>query len=87
MRLPTGLLAGLVMITGHGDERVTATLHPLESSRAIHWATEITGRSVEPEAADMRKPPGRFDRELEVNDAFSISARHAWVWENNPSGL
>lgn len=33
------------------------------------------------------KPPRLFNKDFVVNQAFGIWALHAWVWENNPSGL
>jgi len=75
------------MVVGRGDERIAAKRHSLDSARATGWATEITGRRMKLEAADLRKLHGRLDRAAEVNDTFSIWARHAWVWENSPSGL
>jgi len=76
------------MVVGRGDERIAAKRHSLDSARATTgWATEITGRRTKLGAADLRKPQGRLDRAAEVNDTFSIWARHAWVWENSPSGL
>jgi hypothetical protein len=34
-----------------------------------------------------RTPPQLFGRDFAVNQAFGIWALHAWVWENNPSGM
>lgn len=33
------------------------------------------------------QPPRLFGQDFHVNAAFGIWALHAWVWENNPSGL
>jgi hypothetical protein len=33
------------------------------------------------------KPPRLFNRDFAVNQAFGIWALHAWVWEDNPSGI
>jgi hypothetical protein len=32
-------------------------------------------------------PPRLFGRDFKVNAAFGIWALHAWVWEDNPSGM
>ena len=32
-------------------------------------------------------PPVLFGQEFKQNDTFQLWGLHAWVWENNPSGV